>query len=66
MKSSFKNEDLPKTLEIEASFDDELKYRAILSSKETDPLLRFFSESCDISRKKIFGRSNRGARLRTH
>ena len=62
MKSSFKNEDLPKTLEIEASFDAELRYRAVLSSRETDPLLRFFSESCDLSKKKIFGRSNRGAR----
>ncbi len=62
MKSSFKNEDLPKTLELKASFSDRIKYAAVLQSRENDPLLRFFSESATRGSQKIFGRSNRGAR----
>ena len=62
MKSSFKNEELPKTLELEAHLSDSIKYKAVLQSSERDPLLRFFSESSTKGREKIFGRSNRGAR----
>jgi hypothetical protein len=61
IKSSFKNEDLPKTLELDAKFDGGIRYKAVLSSRESEPLLRFFSESCLVGKKKIFGRSNRGA-----
>lgn len=62
MKSSFKNEDLPKTLELAASFTGKIEYKAVLQSSERDPLLRFFSESSTHSTEKIFGRSHRGAR----
>lgn len=62
MKSSFKNEVLPRTLELEAQFNSNTKYKVVLQSRETDPLLRFFSEACEIDGKRIFGRSNRGAR----
>ncbi|MCB1358159.1 MAG: AAA family ATPase [Maritimibacter sp.] len=62
MKSSFKNEDLPKTLELHASFANAVDYKVTLSSKENDPLLRFFSESSTYGSQKVFGRSNRGAR----
>lgn len=61
MKSSFKNEDLPKTLALEAKFSSDVVYRATLQSREGDPLLRFFSESASSGAQKIFGRSNRGA-----
>lgn len=62
MKSSFKNEDLPKTLALDALFTDDIEYKAVLQSREGDPLLRFFSESARSGAIKIFGRSNRGAR----
>lgn len=62
MKSSFKNEDLPKTLELSAKFSGDLDYRAILQSRANDPLLRFFSEASVHKGNKVFGRSNRGAR----
>lgn len=62
MKSSFKNEDLPKTLELLARFSGDINYKAVLQSNERDPLLRFFSESAQKGDAKIFGRSNRGAR----
>lgn len=61
MKSSFKNEDLPKTLEIGATFADDVFYKCILQGRERDPLLRFFTESSSYKGKKVFGRSNRGA-----
>ncbi|WP_428513742.1 AAA family ATPase [Roseovarius sp.] len=62
MKSSFKNEDLPKTLKIEASFCDQVSYTAALQSSESDPLLRFFSEAAKHGKMPVFGRSHRGAR----
>lgn len=61
MKSSFKNEDLPKTLSLDAEFSNDVAYRATLQSREGDPLLRFFSESASRGGRKVFGRSNRGA-----
>lgn len=61
MKSSFKNENLPKTLELDAIFSQGIHYKAALRSSQRDPLLSFFSESCFVRTKKIFGRSNRGA-----
>ena len=63
MKSSFKNEDLPKTLSLDANFSNEISYTVALQSRENDPLLRFFSESATIGKEKIFGRSQRGVRV---
>ena len=64
MKSSFKNESLPRTLELVGTFSGDLKYKAVLLSRESDPLLRFFSESADFGGERIFGRSNRGAQAK--
>ncbi|MFA6123642.1 MAG: AAA family ATPase [Sphingomonas sp.] len=61
MKSSFKNESLPKTLELDACFSNGLDYKVVLQSNARDPLLSIFSESCYSQTHKIFGRSNRGA-----
>lgn len=62
MKSSFKNTELPKTLELEAKFSGNVKYKAVLQSSDSNPLLRFFSESSDYAGKTVFGRSGAGAR----
>jgi hypothetical protein len=62
MKSSFKNEVLPRTLELSAQFSGSIGYKATLQSSERDPLLRFFSESSNRGAQPVFGRSNRGAR----
>ena len=62
MKSSFKNEELPKTLALDAIFSEGVEYKATLQSREGDPLLRFFSESAQCRGRRVFGRSNRGAR----
>jgi AAA domain, putative AbiEii toxin, Type IV TA system len=62
MKSSFKNDALPKTLELEATFSDDIIYKTVLQSRENDPLLRFFSEAAYLDGNRMFGRSNRGAR----
>ncbi len=62
MKSSFKNESLPKTLELAGTFSDGLEYKAMLQSRESDPLLRFFSESAEFRGERILGRSYRGVR----
>ena len=61
MKSSFKNASLPKSLELVGKFSGDLKYKAVLQSRESDPLLRFFSESAEFRGERVFGRSNRGA-----
>lgn len=61
MKSSFKNENLPKTLELAATFSNGIRYKAALRSGSKDPLLSIFSESSSVRFKKVFGRSNRGA-----
>lgn len=61
MKSSFKREELPKTLELEASFSGSVSYRCQLQSSERDPLLRFFSERAEVEGRVVFGRSHRGA-----
>lgn len=62
MKSSFKNDNLPKTLELKAVFSHGVRYNVALRSSERDPLLNFFSESSTFRFHKVFGRSNRGAR----
>lgn len=62
MKSSFKNDELPKTLQLQAKFSDEIIYKTALQSRENDPLLRFFSEAAEVCGRRVFGRSNRGAR----
>jgi AAA domain, putative AbiEii toxin, Type IV TA system len=62
MKSSFKNAELPKTLELEAKFTGSVSYKAILQSSDNNPLLRFFSESSKLRERDVFGRSGAGAR----
>ncbi|MFN3425648.1 MAG: AAA family ATPase [Novosphingobium meiothermophilum] len=62
MKSSFKGDELPKTLELKAAFDRNVTYRCQLQSSERDPLLRVFSEKALVDKDVIFGRSHRGAR----
>lgn len=61
MKSSFKNEGLPKTLEFSAKFQHDVEYKVALRSSVKDPLLSVFSESCHLGKRRVFGRSNRGA-----
>lgn len=63
MKSSFKNDLLPKTLELDASFEGGINYKCSLSSREGDPYLKFFSESSTIDGIPVFGRSYRGAKV---
>ena len=62
MKSSFKNESLPRTLELAGTFSDGLVYKAVLQSRENDPQLRFFLESAEIRGERVLGRSYRGVR----
>ena len=62
MKSSFKNETPPRTLELAGTFSDGLEYKAMLQSRESDPLLRFSSESAEFRGERILGRSYRGVR----
>ena len=61
MKSAFKNHDLPKTLHLTATMDQEVEYRINLTGSENDPLLSFVSESCTHGSKRVFGRSPHGA-----
>ena len=63
MKSSFKNDSLPTTLELVGTFSGDLEYKAVLQSRESDPLLRFFSEAAKFNGERVFGRSNRGVRV---
>ncbi|HHI69746.1 MAG TPA: hypothetical protein ENJ91_01990 [Rhodobacteraceae bacterium] len=60
MKSAHKNADLPKTFELDAQFDCGVHYKVNLTSRENDPLLRFFSESCTLDGAKQFGQSGAG------
>jgi predicted ATPase len=62
MKSSFKGDELPKTLELRAVLNGRVSYRCQLQSSERDPLLRVFSEKAEIGSTVVFGRSHRGAR----
>ena len=61
MKSAFKNNDLPRTLQITGELNDDVEYRINLTGKEDDPLLSFFSERCLLGKTKIFGRGPNGA-----
>ena len=63
MKSSFKNEDLPKTLELVAKFTKGVEYGASLQSSENNPLLRFLSERAMLKDSKLFSRNPRGAKV---
>lgn len=62
MKSSFKNSELPKTLELMGKFDNGLTYKAILSGSASEPNMRIFSEAGKLHGELLLGRSNRGAR----
>ena len=61
MKSAFKHYDLPKTLEITAEMEHDVRYGMNLTGRQDDPLLAFFSEECTHGIEKIFGRSHRGS-----
>ena len=63
MKSSFKNEDLPKTLELVAKFTKGVEYGASLQSSEDNPLLRFSSERATLSGSNVFNRYPSGAKV---
>lgn len=63
MKSSFKDEDLPKTLALKAHFSDNINYSATLRGNELDPLMRFSSETASNDIGKIFSRSPHGAKV---
>ena len=63
MKSSFKNEDLPKTLELVAKFTKGVEYGVSLQSSESNPLLRFFSERATLDDDNVFSRNPRGAKV---
>lgn len=61
MKSAHKNFELPKTFELSSEFDCGVHYKVNLTSRENDPLLRFFSESCSLEGKTQFGWSGAGS-----
>ena len=63
MKSAFKHFELPKTLQIEAEFPNEIAYRVNLTGSPEDAILAFFSEECTHCGERLFGRSHRGARV---
>lgn len=62
MKSAFKNNSLPRTLQLTAKLSESVEYRVNLTGKEEDPLLSFFSERCLLGKRKIFGRGPNGAK----
>lgn len=61
MKSAFKTDDLPKTLQLAAELEGDVAYRISLSGSENDPLLAFIGESCTHRETGIFERSLHGA-----
>ena len=61
MKSAFKNDELPETLQLSAQLEDDVAYRINLTGSEKDPLLAFFGESCTHGEKEVFERSPHGA-----
>lgn len=63
MKSAFKNNRLPRTLQLTAELPGDIKYRINLTGREDSPLLAFFSELCTHDRTKVFGRSSNGTRV---
>ena len=63
MKSAFKNENLPRTLQLTANLTGNVEYRINLTGREEDTLLGFFSERCMHGQTQIFGRSPNGARV---
>lgn len=63
MKSAFKNENLPTTLALKASFSDNISYDIGLSSGDSNTHLSFHSEKCEWNGETYFGRSNRGTKI---
>ena len=57
MKSSFKNESLPKTLKLHGKFAGGTEYKAVLRSREYAPLLLFNSEIFYYHGKRRFTRN---------
>ena len=60
MKSAFKGIDLPKTLQVAVTMENQVQYRMHLTGAPDNPLLAFFSESCLVGQTRVFGRSNLG------
>ena len=63
MKSAFKNQVLPRTLQLTAEIEGDVIYKINLSGKANDPLLSFFSESCTYGNKKMFGQGTNGTQV---
>ena len=63
MKSAFKKEKSPRTLQLTAILPGNLEYRINLTGREEELLLAFFSERCMHGQTQIFGRSPNGARV---
>ena len=61
MKSSFKDDSLPKKLKMTATFSGDLEYKVELQSMKNDQLLQFLSEAAKLKGNSVFVRNNRGS-----
>ena len=61
MKSAFKSNSLPRTLQLTGELDEGVEYGINLTGKEDDPLLSFVRERCLLGKRKMFGRGPNGA-----
>ena len=64
MKSSFKNGELPKTLELIAKFTEDVEYTAALQGKANSPHLQFSSEKLTFKGENLFSRSSSSAKIK--
>ncbi|MGD9738966.1 MAG: AAA family ATPase [Bauldia sp.] len=60
-KSAFKNDKLPRTLQLSAYFDRQVTYSFELTARDSDTSLRFNTEKIKLSDATLFGRSGNGA-----
>lgn len=63
MKSAFKNDELPRTLRIEAEFSGDIAYEFELTASDRNTHLAFFSERALLRGEPLFGRSGAGFRV---
>jgi predicted ATPase len=66
MKSAFKELDLPKTLRLEAEFEDGVSYDLGLTARDGSAKLSFFTEMAAYGDQPVFGRSRRGCTVLGH
>lgn len=59
-KSAFKNDRLPRTLQMAAEFDERCSYAFELTAREADTTLRFQTEKARLANRTLFGRSGNG------